>query len=113
MAHELTKAEKKITRELISKGVEKEFRMGILEMEAIINDWKENGRDDREIYHKLHDTIRDHRKHLARRYDDLRGSTYALVLSAMLADNIITVDDLQGMREETVEVLKRWSRIGE
>ena len=109
--HELTKRERKLARELISASVEKEFETGLKEADAILQKWKGNEKPGREAFHELRNHLNDFRKYLARRYDDLRGSTYLLVISAIFKDGYITEEDIKDFSEETKEVIRRWSSL--
>ena len=42
---------------------------------------------------------------------DVRRSQMYDNLTALIIENAITIDDLQGFSEETIEIVKRWARI--
>lgn len=84
--YELSKREKKIAREAIEKGVLAEFEVGLTEAETIIKEWRKGGLDNRQAYHKLYQAIKDQDKHIARRYDGMRGSRYLLTVAAIFKD---------------------------
>lgn len=107
---ELSKAEKKLCRELIDKGIEAEFEAGIKNAEAIINKWKNKEMDNRTAYHAIHSEIRDHRKDLAFRYDGVTGSRYLDTVSYILADGFLTEDDIAGFSDDNRAYLKRFIR---
>ena len=45
MPHELTKPEKKLARVLIEKGVQLDYEKAIMDIDAIIADWKNKNTD--------------------------------------------------------------------
>lgn len=72
----LSKKDKRIARELIEKGLQAEFRHGLLEMDPIIQQWKNKQSENREAYHNLYKALTDFDKHIAIRYDRITGSRY-------------------------------------
>ena len=99
--HELSKADKRLCRELIKQGVEKEFAIGLNKFDAIIQAWKEGKLDSREGYHTVFKEVEDFDKHIARRYDNPSNSTLYFTIVALLHDKLITVEDLEGFSEQT------------
>jgi len=104
---ELSKREKKLAREIIEAGLQKEFTKGLLDADKILNDWKIKGLDNRNAYHNLYKHIIDFDKHIARRYDGMTGSRYLLVIIAQLQDGLISESDLENFSEEVKLALKR------
>src|SRR6266487_4485489 len=76
MPAELTKKDKRIARELTEKGLQIEFQQGLQQFDAILQKWKNEQQDNRDAYHHLYKSVRDFDKHIARRYDNIKGSTY-------------------------------------
>lgn len=111
MSHELSKREKKIARILIDKGVDTEFRMALEQADKILLEWKQGDIDNRAAYHKLFSKIRELDKHIANRYDDLRGSRYLLAVASIYADGQITEEDIKDFSEETKGILNNWLRL--
>jgi hypothetical protein len=104
---ELSKADKKAAREIIEKGLQNEFANGLNKFQTILNNWKENKIDNREAYQTLYRSVKNYDKHIARRYDNMKGSTYLLIIAGQLIDEAITVDDLNALSEEAQQhVLK-------
>jgi len=97
---ELTKGEKKIAREIIEIGLQKEFSNGLLEAEKVLTDWKNNSINNRDAYHLLYQKIKNFDKHIARRYDGMTGSKYLFIIVAQLADGIISEEDLEKFPDE-------------
>jgi hypothetical protein len=104
---ELSKSEKRLCRELISKGVEKEFAIGLLKFDAILQQWKDGKQDNREAYHAVYESVISFNKHIARRYDYVSNSTLLFTVMAIYNDKLITDEDLKGFSEETMILLKR------
>ena len=105
MPSDLTKSEKKIARQIIEKGLMKEYQNGIEKMETLVNDWRQGKRDNRDTYMELYKALTSQDKHIARRYNRITGSAYLFVIAGQLADKVITVKDLEGLREETIHKL--------
>jgi len=105
MSSDLTKSEKKIARQIIEKGLLKEYQNAIESMESIVSEWRQGKRDNRDAYMELYKSLTTHDKHIARRYNRITGSTYLLVIAGQLADKVITINDLEGLRPETIHWL--------
>jgi hypothetical protein len=102
---ELSKKDKKVAREIIEKGVQIEFANGLNQADAVIQKWKNNHLGNREAYHLLFKKIKDFDKHIARRYDAMRGSRYFLTVANLFADRIITEEDIKDFSKEVIEEL--------
>ena len=100
MSIELSKKDKRIARELIEKGLPKEFQQGLQKFDDILQKWKNGQQDNRDAYDVLYKTVRDFDKHIARRYDNMKGSTYLLILATQLADKLISEGDLAEMNPD-------------
>lgn len=111
MYYELSKADKKIARRCIDKGVDAEFREGLEKFEAIIRDWR-SGKfgGNREAYHALFDAVHEKDKAIARRYDGLTGSRWLQTVVAILYDGYISEEDIAGFSEETKMAIELWGR---
>lgn len=111
--HELSKKEKKIAREIIEKGLQAEYKVGIMQLQEIIGQWNPDLPDHRETYHKLYKTLTDFDKHIAFRYDHISGSKYLTIIATQLADKIISINDLNEFSDETREIIVRRSKIND
>lgn len=111
--HDLSKKEKKIAREIIEKGLQAEYKAGIMQLHDIIDQWKPNLPDHRETYHKLYKTLTDFDKHIALRYDHMSGSKYLIIIAGQLANKVISKNDLKEFSDETCEIIVRWSKIND
>jgi hypothetical protein len=105
--HELSKADKRHARALISQSVEKEFAVGITKFDAILQQWKDGKQDNREAYHAVYESVTSFHKSLTRRYDYVSNSTLLFTILAIFNDKLITDEDLKGFSEETMNHIKR------
>jgi hypothetical protein len=101
MNYEFTKPEKKIVRQVIETGLQRDLESSILDIDQIIQQWKSKKLDNREAYHEIFGKVKTNDKYIARMYDDLRGSTYMRVLQGLLANKTISETDLGGFSEMT------------
>ncbi len=98
---EFSKGVRKKLRRIIEKGLQREYAIGLEKAESVIRDWRQKAPDDhRDHYLLLFKTIRDFDKHIARRYDIMRGSTYVFIVMQQLDDGVISLDDLEELPEE-------------
>lgn len=100
MDTELSKKDKKIAREIIARGLNKELKRGLLEFEAILQEWRSTSGDNKEFYHKLYGSVYDFNKQIAWRYDYMPGSQYLLVLTGQLRDQLIDPSELDAIDPE-------------
>jgi len=105
---DLTKQEKKIAREVIEIGLQKEISKALFELDAILNDWKTKRLDNQDAWHKLYKKITSFDKYLARRYDGMSGSNYLLIIIGQLRDGIISESDLENFSGEIRLMLKQF-----
>jgi len=101
MRYEFSKPEKKIVRQVIETGLQRDFQSCILDIDQIIQQWKSKQLSNREAYHEIFGKVKENDKYIARMYDDLRGSTYMIVLQGLLANKTISEADLSGLSETT------------
>jgi hypothetical protein len=107
MQNELTGSEKKLVRELINKGQQQEYQMAIKGLNRVIDEWKEKKMDNRDAYLKLYKTLEEHNKHIAQRYNGMKGSMYLFAIASLLADELINTDDMNGFSEQNQAYLNR------
>ena len=111
MLYEFTKSEKKIVRQVIATGLQRVLESCILDVDQIIQQWKSKKLDNREAYHEIFGKMKKNDKYIGRMYDDIRGSTYMMVLQGLLANKTITEADLSGFSEATRKVILEKRRI--
>ncbi|MDL2282325.1 hypothetical protein LJC44_04340 [Parabacteroides sp. OttesenSCG-928-G06] len=113
MSLELSKSQKKIARELIGDSLQKECGRFIEEVKVFIPNQEQESKNPHEIYLNLYKKVKSFDKHIARRYDDLRGTTYYRILVGLLLDEIITSEDLnrfdEEMKNRLLNTVKLWS----
>lgn len=98
---ELTKPEKKLAIQIIDKGMQIEYANGIKKQSAIIEQWKQGKIGDMDAYMKLYKSITNHDKHIEKRYDDVRGSTYLFIIAGQLADGVIALEEIEDFSTDT------------
>jgi len=103
---ELSKQEKKVAREIIETGLQKEFAKGLFDADTILHQWENKSTDNRDAYHLLFKKITDFDKHIARRYDGMTGSKYLFVIAAQFQDGIISESDLEKCSERVKQAVK-------
>ncbi len=97
---ELSKKDKKVARELIEKGLQKEFVIGLNKAVAVLQKWKNKTLENRDAYHSLFRTVDEFDTHIAERYDGMTGSKYFYVLADQFCDELITVEDIEKLSPE-------------
>ena len=97
---ELSKKDKKAAREVIEKGLQREFANGLSKADTILQSWNSKAIDNKETYHQLYKHIMNFDKHIARRYDGITGSRYLLTITGQMLDNVIHEEDLVDFSEE-------------
>jgi hypothetical protein len=104
---ELSKKEKKVAREIIAKGLLREFEYGLSKADSILQSWKTDAKENKETYYQLYEHIIKFDKHIARRYDGIRGSDYLLIITGQMLDNVIQEEDLVDFSEEVQHYLQQ------
>ena len=102
-ALELTKSQKRIARQIIETGLQREYEAGIKKLDKIISGWKRKEIDNRDAYLKLYGSLTSHDKHIAIRYDRMTGSRYLDIIATQLADKVIAVKELNDFPEDIRE----------
>jgi hypothetical protein len=100
---ELSKKDKKIAKQIIDIGLQREFEKGLTSFDAILQDWKDKKQDNQESYRLLYKKIAAFDKHIVNRYDYITGSKYFFVLLEQLESGIITQEDIIELSEEVVQ----------
>lgn len=110
---ELSKSQKKIARELIEKSLQTECAQFLEEIERFLSNREQKEKAPHETYLNLYKKVKSFDKHIAKRYDDLRGSTYFIILAGLFLDKILVTEDLdrfdEEMRERLLNALKLWN----
>lgn len=109
--HELSKAEKKVARAAIDKGLNAEFKEGLENFEAIITAWRKGKfTSNKEAYHKLFKAVEDKDSAISSRYDGLTGGRYLTTVMSIFMNGYIDEKDIEGFREETKEIIMCWAK---
>lgn len=111
MSITLTKKEKKIAREIIETGLQKEYAKALFDADTILSKWKNKTQNNRESYHLLYKHIIDFDRHIARRYDRMTGSKYLFIIAAQLYDGVISENDLTDFSNEIQQSIKTIANI--
>ncbi|HTD99566.1 MAG TPA: hypothetical protein VK668_09765 [Mucilaginibacter sp.] len=107
MLDELSKKDKKAAREIIGKGLDRDFKRGLLEFEVILKKWRSESEDDRDCYHRLYESVSQFNKYLKRTYDYMPGSRYLDVLTLQLRDQLIDATELDALSQEPKDYILR------
>lgn len=120
---ELTKSDKRLCRELIHVGLERECKKFVEEMQKVVSKQipltelnapyrEENGVAVEGPWHKqyikIFRKVRSFDKHVARRYDGMTGGHYLDAVLALYCDDLVTNDEISGFSEKVKEFLKRY-----
>ncbi|MEO5908105.1 MAG: hypothetical protein ABIR50_11180 [Ginsengibacter sp.] len=108
---DLSKANKKVAREVIEKGLELEFANGLKKADEALQKWKYHDLGNKEAYHLLFKTIIDFNEHIAARYDAMTGSKYFTTVADLFTDRIITEADIKDFSPEIIEQLRETKRL--
>ena len=118
---ELTKSDKRLCRELIHVGLERECRKFVEDMQKMASEpiplaelnalyQEENGRAVEGPWHKQYIKIfkKLHKfdKHVAMRYDGMTGSHYLDAVLALYCDDLVTNDEISRFSEKVEGFLK-------
>jgi len=110
---ELSKADKKVARTIIEKGLQQEFENGLNEFYQLLKDWKENSADNRDVYHDLYGRVREFDKHIAWRYDRMSGRNYIFIVANQLIEGHVKDEDLSGFSDEARNYVYRIQKLRE
>ncbi len=105
MIYELSKPQKKIARSIIEKGLMKDYEKGLKKVEAILLRWIAGKIDNREAYMAVYDQVSKYDRRIARRYDNMKGSTYLRIIAEQLADGLITIEDIAELEEKYISAV--------
>ncbi|MFO7999639.1 MAG: hypothetical protein R6U46_00235 [Marinilabilia sp.] len=98
--YNLTKPQKKAAREIIDKGLQRDYQKGLEKVENILGKWRSGKMDNQEAYLAMYKAISKHDKYLARRYDNITGSRYLLTIYGLYVDKVISEEELDPLGEE-------------
>lgn len=108
MDMELTKKERKIARELIDKGIAEDFKRELLELDAILQKWKQEGGHNGDCFYILYSNAREFNKWVGLRYGKISGRQYIDFLIYQLLDGLYDSAELDEFRPEIKEHILLW-----
>ena len=104
---ELSKPDRRAAREIIEKGLQQEFANGLDRSFQILSDWKAGNKSNRDAYHTLYEHIRVFDKHIARRYDNMKGSTYLFIIAGQIIDEVVDESEIQKLSPDAQDFVNR------
>lgn len=120
---ELTKTDKRLCRQLIHTGLERECKKFAEDMKKLVNPpipsaeleapyQEENGWSVEGPWHKkyikIYKKIAAFDKHIARRYNDISGGRYIEAVLTLYCHDIISEEELDGFSESVKEHIKKY-----
>lgn len=121
---ELSKSDKRLCRELINTGLERECRHFVEQIQRIAREpippeqlnepyREENGQSVERVWHKrftqLFKATDKFNDHVARRYDDVTGSHYLDCVAVLYFDKWLTDEEIARFSDEPREYIKRFA----
>ena len=104
---ELSKSQKKIARELIDLGLQRECKAFTDKITKFVNSPEWETGNPHENYLKLYKKITSFDKQIAKRYDNITGSHYFITVWGLFYDEILTIEDIARFDSEVQnELLK-------
>jgi hypothetical protein len=104
---ELSKPDRRTAREIIEKGLQQEYSKGLDMAYRILADWKAGNKTNREAYQDLFSHILNYDKHIATRYDDMKGSTYLFIIAGQIIEGVVEESEIQRMSPDAIEFVQR------
>jgi enamine deaminase RidA (YjgF/YER057c/UK114 family) len=108
MPYELPKSQKKIARQIIETGLQREYQRGIEKADAVIEKWKSGKLDNQKAYISIYKKLIAHDKHIGRRYNNMSGSKYLMIISGQVADGVVSFDELGELNDQARQVIQNW-----
>jgi hypothetical protein len=112
MLTEPTKSDKRVAQTLISIALQRDVQTILNEYLELLRKWKnENPEDSRDIYNAHYKAVKENNKYLTQQYDMLRPSWYFDAIINLLANKILTEQDLTDfsdqVKNELIALAKR------
>lgn len=92
--------QERIAKEIIQRGLDHEYRISILSLDKIINQWKRKQLGNSDAYFKLVHNLILSDKNIARRYDHISPDDYAVVIASQMIDGFVKIEDLAELSDE-------------
>ena len=107
---ELLKSQKKIARELIQLGLQRECNSFTNEIAKFTNSSEWATGDSHELYLKLYEKVTSFDKQIAKRYNNVTGSHYFMTVWGLFYDEVLTTEDISRFDSEVQNELLRLKR---
>ena len=108
--YDLSKAQKKIARRVIDKGLAVQYERALAEATDVCRKWGENIYPNvGEAYMSLVRCVKENDENIAWIYNSKGGSRWVEMMSIQLAVGVITTDDLKDFDEEVRKTIIKWS----
>ena len=106
MYFELSKSQKKIARNVMDKGIEQHYNLGLKEIEKILQKWRDGESGAKDSYMmKLFEKLNRIDKNISRIYDGKGGSRWVEVMAGQYADGVIGESDLDEFEDEVKQMI--------
>ncbi|WMJ73955.1 hypothetical protein RCC89_12385 [Cytophagaceae bacterium ABcell3] len=103
MNYTFTKSEKKLVRQLLDKGLERDYINGINKIKALLDQWEKSQQNPRETYLNMYKTLDKHDRNLSRKFDGLTGGRYFMALVDLMIEGLVSEEEIEGLSKETKE----------
>ena len=102
---ELKKNQKKKTRKIINKSMQREYEKFMQSTKDFMNK-NASAEDAHDAYLKLYDKVYQFDKHIARRYDGMSGGRYYITVCYLYYDGVLTDEDIREFDDVLYNILK-------
>lgn len=109
---ELSKADKKVARILVEKGLMAELANGLHKADKILQDWKSGKLDNKAAYQTLFKHLERFDEGIEQRYDNTPNNMILFVVVGLLNEGLIEAQELEAFSEDGKLWLERILRLG-
>ena len=103
--YKLINPHKKAAREIIDKGLQRDYQKGLEKIENILGKWRSGKMNNQEAYLATYKAVSNQDKYLARRYDNITGSRYLMTIYGLYMDEVISEEELGPLGEEVKKMI--------
>ena len=104
---DLSKPDKKTARELIEKGLQKDYVIQLKKYDKILTEWKSGKLTPEDAYKKMTVCTEKSIEYIDNRYSYVTGSHYFDVVFQLYLDNMIDIEDINRFSTEISGKLKQ------
>jgi hypothetical protein len=90
-------------RAIIERGLERDFQQGLMKAEEVLSKWKNREIGTEAAYRDLYRKVQSHDKIIDKRYGDMCGSQYCMIVTSQLMDGLIDEQELDVLGESIKE----------